>query len=1089
MTGPTISLTVPFSLDITEESEPQKADVPRVVPLPDCGGIPGFQSRKRPAEMIIESQPKKSFVVPDLPPLLTIALPVTPTCQTLTKVPRRPCDPKTEPRLEELPEDFESEPASEGRPCAPKTEPLVEELPENFEIRTYRMAPQNPPPEVHDRHQFLEPLLEHDSFCKVEVFRHGSDMSTSSQTIRVKKGSSVGELHYAEDQLGSFSLHSKVCDSVGAFVSDTCIIESDLALHFHLLQDEKYPPKCPLFLEDGILEVNHSDCQTLPRLELLQFQQGWVAKDEMDFYLEKYIDSTSVKAFPSFSLPTVWDSVDADSFIQWLIEGIKAGPGFQFAASTLLWKNHWIPLVFVHAGIGFSVHTSPEGQSVIEALLSNASMSSPVNLILVRPVVNVFPADCGFQCIGWIRAITASESNEGTWTFSPVSSSDACHWRNTFRTYLLSSPEGQKLVHPSLFQVGGAHDEIENGLVELLEKHGVPSDASATRASQVVEKLGRTMVSKILRSQNAWKDLKSCANNLVPKLQLVLTSEMEASIKARANSSTPFGDRQNKKQSKGKKPNSSFFKLRAEDVVIPDCIFKEGSDVAIKQIGLNEIGPNARGIVVVNASQAYPYVKVQQPLSQCGLALLILEHSDPAFSGLGETIRFPAKCDATGEPMIISARLVQLGSAVVSRHFPIQQLKVEESANLVLRVLTFRDEWESDWNSFCIHPVKSILAELPDLQDTPGKDSRILDVFDRQWLSLRMERSKPADSELFVVSFRLLDFTSKDFLALSGRKGLYFEPRTEDGRAPCTLYHVVWLGKIDKPQALIKQQTTKVWTSLVRNGLRFGLRTIKSDAELLHNIHKPTVPFLEAGQSSLYIVGPFPYGASRGAISKIFQSWQWSARPMQPKGRAANQLGMLWECQATAPPEFEIYQLEHADVLITPAVKKKNSPFQSTDVVASARTIAALQETPSSEMVDKVFVNDPWASYQPQKHQKVSSHSESTKFEALAATVEKRVNQALAAHSLTFSGDEPMPAAQDAKVSELESRLEALEATVNKNHQEQKAQHNQVNCQLGKVQQQVESQASMMQNHFDQKMQEQLHQIEALLSKRARSHE
>ena len=52
----------------------------------------------------------------------------------------RPCAPKTEPLLEELPEDFESEPALEGGPCAPKTEPLVEELPENFEIRTYRMA-------------------------------------------------------------------------------------------------------------------------------------------------------------------------------------------------------------------------------------------------------------------------------------------------------------------------------------------------------------------------------------------------------------------------------------------------------------------------------------------------------------------------------------------------------------------------------------------------------------------------------------------------------------------------------------------------------------------------------------------------------------------------------------------------------------------------------------------------------------------------------------------------------------------------------------------------------------------------------------
>ena len=236
----------------------------------------------------------------------------------------------------------------------------------------------------------------------------------------------------------------------------------------------------------------------------------------------------------------------------------------------------------------------------------------------------------------------------------------------------------------------------------------------------------------------------------------------------------PFGNRQNKRTSKPKKANSSFFQLRAEDVVIPDCIFKEVADVAIKQINLSEIGPEARGIVVVNAAQAYPYVKVPQPPSQFGLALLILEHNDIAFSGLGETIRFPAKCDATGEPMIIAARLVQLGSAVVSRHLPSQQLKVEESANLVLRALAFRGEWKSAWTSFCARPVKSvksILAEIPHLQDQPGQDSCILDVFDRQWLSLRMKRAKPA-AELFVVSFRLVDFASKAFLAQSGRKGI-----------------------------------------------------------------------------------------------------------------------------------------------------------------------------------------------------------------------------------------------------------------------------------------------------------------------------
>ena len=647
------------------------------------------------------------------------------------------------------------------------------------------------------------------------------------------------------------------------------------------------------------------------------------------------------------------------------------------------------------------------------------------------------------------------------------------------------------MIDPSSLRLGGAHDDIEAGLTSLLEKHGVPSDTSATRASQVLDKIGRSAVSKILRSQTAWKDLKSSANNLVPKLQLVLASEMEASIRTRAASEKPFGDRKNKKQSKAKKANSSYFQLRAEDVVIPDCIFKEGADVAIKQISLSEIGPEARGIVVVNATQAYPYVKVPQPLSQFGLALLILEHTDVAFSGLGETIRFPAKCDATGEPMIIAARLVQLGSAVVSRHLPSQKLKVEESANLVLRALVFRDEWESDWTSFCAHPVKSILAELPDLQDKPGQDSCILDVFDRQWLSHRMDRAKPPLSDLFAVSFRLLDFASKAFLSQSGRKGLYYEPRTEDGRSPCPLYHVVWLGKIDKPQALIKQQTTKVWTSLVRHGFRFGLRTLKTDAEQLHTLHKPSVPFLETSHASVYVVGPFPYGASRNAISKIFNTWKWPARPMQPKGRAANQLGMLWECQATSPPEYEIYQLEHADVLITPISKKKTGSTPVPDVVASARTIAALKETPSSEVVDQIFVDDPWASYQPLKHQKVSpaSASDASKFEVLAATVEKRVNQALAARSTCHSGDEPMPAEVDHRVSELESRLEALESAVTRNHQEQQSQHGQVTCQLGRVQQQVESQATLMQNHFDQKMQEQLHQIEALLSKRARSHE
>ena len=1029
---PAISPTLPFEIHVSQAIQTKSDETPRVTPMPVCGGIPAFQSKKRPSETSSPIHAKRPFSIPDVPPLPSF------------EIPSIESDFVDQPAITEPPMDFEMVPDQ------------ISVLPAN-----------------------------HDSPCQIWISRHDSSL-LPPQKLQVSKGSTVGELQIAEDRIGAFSLHSRVCDDVGAFVSHTKAIEHDMSLHLRPLKEDSCPAKCPRFSESPNPPL---DFDFMTRSKLLDLQQGWVAKDEMDFYLGLCAQTVNAFAFPSFVMPEVWDSKDADLFIQWTIEGFKSKLDCSCAFSTILWKKHWIPLVLSQAEVGVSIATSPEGRTLIESILTHASMSSPFSSFQVNPVVGVFPADCGFQCIGWICAIITAGQQEGVSTFTPVTPTIACQWRSLFRAHLNSAGLGHSMVLPSSFPFGGAHDDIESGLADLLEKHGVPSGSSALRASQILEKMGRTVISKILRSANAWKDLKSCANNMVPKFQLVLASEMEASIKARASTTKPFGDRRNKKQVRGNKANSTFFKLRAEDVVIPDCIFKEGSDVAIKQIGINEIGPEARGIVVVNAAQAYPYVKITMPLSQHGLALLILEHSDPAFGGLGETIRFPAKCDATGEPMIISARLVQLGSALVSRHFPEQQLKVEESANIVIRILAFKDECESDWTSFCSHPVKSILAEIPDLQEKPGGDSCILDVFDRQWLSLRMDRAKPAEAELFVASFRLLDFAPKAFLAQSGRKGLYFEPRTEDGRSPCPLYHVVWLGKIDKPQALLKQQTSKLWTSLVRHGFRFGLRTFKGDAETLHSIHKPSIPFLASGQSSLYVVGPFPYGASRGAISKIFQSWNWPARPMQPKGRAANQLGVLWECQATSAPEFEIYQLEHADVLITPLAKKKSGPAASTDVVASARTIAALQETQQKEEIDPVFVNDPWAGYQPQKQQKVSAVSDANKFEALAATVEKRVNQALAARSNAANGDEPMPAAHENRVSELESRLGALEATVNKNHHEQQMKHHQVSNQIGKVQQQVESQAVVMQNHFDQKMQEQLHQIEALLSKRARSHE
>ena len=253
-------------------------------------------------------------------------------------------------------------------------------------------------------------------------------------------------------------------------------------------------------------------------------------------------------------------------------------------------------------------------------------------------------------------AVLAKPRGDPLITEHPASVADALKLRAAFRSRLVYHQMHLQIVNPFQLAFGGMGDELEQNLIRVLESHGVPNDQSQHRAFNILEKLGRSTISKIIRGPNVWKDLKGLANNLTPKLQLVLPGELAKVIQDKIANGSAFGDRKFKKQ--GGKPTQAFFKLRAEDISIPASIFKEGNDTPLLQIKLSDIGPKARGIIVVNAVQAYPYLKVDLPLSQFGLALLIVDHDDLAFHGLGELIRFPAKCDQTAEPIIATAKLV-----------------------------------------------------------------------------------------------------------------------------------------------------------------------------------------------------------------------------------------------------------------------------------------------------------------------------------------------------------------------------------------------------------------------------------------------
>ena len=248
-----------------------------------------------------------------------------------------------------------------------------------------------------------------------------------------------------------------------------------------------------------------------------------------------------------------------------------------------------------------------------------------------------------------------------------------------------------------------------------------------------------------------------------------------------------------------------------------------------------------------------------------------------------------------------------------------------------------------------------------------------------------------------------------------------------------------------------------------------------------------------------YVAGPFPFGATRSSLQKVFGTWQWNARPVQPKGRSADGTGISWEIHASQAPECLVYSMKHGDIIISEISKpKKAFEHSRQDILASAKTLSMLRSQPAGSVrnpeIDPFVVNDPWATYTPaSKVPRVSTVSQqvvnkSPSMDVVAATIDRKIAEAFSSvHPKPPGSDEEMPSAVDSRVDHLEGRLAQLEQAVSGHHQQQAQHQAQVQQQFKNVQVQIETQQSSLQSHFDQKMSEQLSQIERLInSKKAR---
>lgn len=875
-------------------------------------------------------------------------------------------------------------------------------------------------------------------------FRHHQFSTVSYSAV-----STVDDLQKAEDALGNSSF---VCrDAFGDSLSgSTPLNQQPLVILCPFNLDTKFPEHCDL-----------------TRAFSVHTQEAAVANDEMDFYLQSIHQHLKVSFVKSLMLPCLEDVPIASA--AWFSD-IQCLVSQSPVVSAILLGNHWIPIYVDCQESQVVVHTTSEGVSAWQSLGLDPNLLTKAP---AAPLMKAFHLDCGFQTFAWLVSKTFRESEATLFT-----STFAKAWRVLFWIFLLMHPSRAHRV--TSFAVGGHSPELPTAVATILREHGVPTDQAVSRANDVISSLGADRIAQCFQEPRPWASLKRLANSQQPPLRLILPKELQKMVESRGAKKQPVGNKTNK-VSEG--PKSNQLVIKPSDVIVPAGVFSQKDGTPISQIATGQVGSNSRGLVVLSEQDFAPFA-LQSIISTEGLAFAIVDPSPQFVEHYGGLTRFPARCTANGEPMLITAAIVQKGQKAIHRATPPQLPSVVEVPVVTVKLMLYRDQCTVPCTTVLEGPVKHVmqlapclaLCRIPGCQcpavhlSSPDSSEPILDLWNRDYVTLQFRKTPAKDADIFTCHARILESAFEALVLVSGIAGLFVEPREADGRSHCTKHHTVWLPKTSHAEVMQMKQQAKAPAFVVGVAQRYGLKTSVSNADVLHEQFRHDTPFL-AGLTTTYVVGPLPWGCTRQTLQKLITSWNWPAKAIQPAGRSADGCGILWHAQASQAPQHPVITMSHGDVLIV----AKESPSVKPPPVAVAASSHTKECLNAASKEVKPLSNDPWAAAAaqlPGRHPPGLSPIQ-------AQQLEERIDRKLAALDV----DTPMNESIEPRVKALEDQI----ARINEAQTQQVATTQALSTQVIQVQQQVEQQGAKFRHHLDSQLADQMSKIEALLSKRPRN--
>ena len=502
---------------------------------------------------------------------------------------------------------------------------------------------------------------------------------------------------------------------------------------------------------------------------------------------------------------------------------------------------------------------------------------------------------------------------------------------------------------------GGLNDQQTAQLEQLLVERGVPREEVAARVQQALQKLSPGAIAQALEAKNVWQSLKAIASKPSTMFRWIRQDELELHIQQRA--SDKFGvtvaSPKAKKQGGGRaKASNKPLQVDPLQLQMASGSFVSSGSDHLCQLAFEEVVAEAEGLAFCHASQLAPFLADYRPLSVGALGLLTTSPIPATSCGAApvSTIRYPALYAPTGEAILLTGTLLQLGDSTV-------QLASGDIADIenvetgICRVSVYRDELSGEWSSFIQAPVRQVMSLVTELSICrangcvgdckrfhPAVEEQVeqvvLDVWNRQFQRLEGGREAPAQASMFSALLRV-PMSAVEVLQRTLYKGVYFEPRSGEGSGPHPGFAVIWLPGQDAAAALHTHRTCQHSQALTRLGKKYGVRVRDTDEQQAFGLLRPSQEFVKVKVCMRFRLHPLPFGFQRHSVLQLLRRWKWAAKPLQPcKGDSQ---GSAWEVGSSVEPPALALPLGEGFVLLT-LLRDVKQPRAPAALCASQRT-------------------------------------------------------------------------------------------------------------------------------------------------------